>query len=136
MANYCDRKKLQIVPQNERQWIEQNRLMVMNAGLNMFNFMNPTTDRSLQEILTTVESWAFQPEGSEVDTNLIQQDSVLSLAEQGVRDSYVETRNGLGWEEESVSEIRTREATETEMTQVQRERIFEGRSYRLVIQSN
>ena len=101
---------------------------MINAALNLFHSIQPTTRWSVQEILTTVEKWAFQPEMNQVDLDLIQQDSVLSLAEQNVRDSFIEIRNGLGGQDLSISEVRPREATGSEMTETQRQRIFEWSS--------
>ena len=72
----------------------------------------------------------------QVDLNLIQQDSGRPLAEQNVRDSFIEIRNGLAGQNLSISEVRPREVTGSEMTETQRERIFEGASYRFVMKVN
>ena len=136
MAHNRAKKSGQIVSLDERQWIEQTRLPVINAALNLFHSIQPTTRLSVQEILTTVEKWAFQPEMNQVDLSLIQHDSVLSLAEQNARNRFIEIRNGLAGQDFSISEVRPREVTGSEMTETPRERIFEGASYRLVMKVN
>ena len=55
MANHRAKKSGLIVPLYEKQLIERNHPLVINAALNLFHSIIPATFVSVQEILTTVE---------------------------------------------------------------------------------
>ena len=137
LTNRWAKKEEQRATPGENEWIGRNRLLVINAAVNTHHTICPTVQLSVQDVLLTVEQWAFQPEWCEVDTNVVQEDSVLSLAQVHARDSFIEIRNGLVGQDDSMVETRTREATVSDMTERRRmERTFEGTSYRLTIKRN
>ena len=110
---------------------------MINAAVNTYRALHPTEPMSLGETLSTVEQWAFQPEQSDLVTDIVQDDSVLSLAQQRARDSYIETRNRMGWEEHKTIETRILDMSVPEGSErLRREKTFEGTSYRLTIKSN
>ena len=127
MTNYSARRKAQITPQNEIDWIRQNRLVTINAAINLYNSLHPSEQPSLQEIFTTVEQWAFVRDCCDLETNVIHQDGDLYLALEKARDSFVAIRDNMIGPENEHSGLRVQEDMGIERNETRRmERTFEG----------
>ena len=119
----------------ERNRIEQNHLLLVRSAINLHNTLWPSVQRPVQDILSTVELWAFQKESCDVDTDVIDEDTILSLARQEPRNSFIEIRNGImGHDVSSVGTVLGDDVARTITPERQMMgKVFMGQSYKLVI---
>ena len=68
----------------EVQWISRNHLVVEQAAVHLHAFLCPSSSKTRQEILASVNSWAYQRENCQVDLHVVEENSTLSIAAQSV----------------------------------------------------
>ena len=119
----------------DKEWATRNRSVVVVAANNLYQKLCPSHPKPLHEILSTVETWAFQPETSDVDWNVVEEDSTLSFVRSNPSQSFLDIRNQLAGDEQSVAaslplnEERTMLSPGLPTTS----HVFEGESFRLEI---
>ena len=117
----------------DTEWALRNRALVTRSGLALYRTIVSSNPVDPLEVLTTVKFWSFRPDMSDVNTEMIEEDSVLSMVRQTARTSFIEIRNGLD-EEGSINEDRGNSHL-LSIHQGQSNRVFGGQSYRLVIRN-
>ena len=83
--------------------------------------------------LATVQQWAFQRDPCDVNTDAIQEDSVLSRVGPERRPSYVAILDRYGVSDETSSEAQNIETGSAGTSWTQQTKIFEGETYKLAI---
>ena len=116
----------------DRQWISTNRARVVGAALSLYRRLNPNDTKSAEEILGSVQTWAFQQERFDGDLDIVDEDSIFSESGQQPSTSFLETRNRLCREFFSEDEMFSG-PIENGHTNVNRA-VFEGETYQLVLQ--
>ena len=61
----------------DRQWISTNRARVVGAALSLYRRLNPNDTKSAEEILGSVQTWAFQQERFDGDFDIVDEDSIF-----------------------------------------------------------
>lgn len=61
----------------DRQWISTNRERVVGAALSLYRRLNPNDTKSAEEILGSVQTWAFQQERFDGDLDIVDEDSIF-----------------------------------------------------------
>ena len=85
----------EVVPAGEAAWVARNRNVLVQAAVNLHLSLCPFSRMTVQQILSSVGTWAFQPETGDVDLRVVHENSVLSFADQSMVSSYVDIRQGL-----------------------------------------
>ena len=93
ITNFMNAKQTEERPPEEPAWIAQNRHAVVQAAVRLYAFLHPSSPKSLDDIIQTVDAWSFQPETCDVDLGVVAEDSVLSMARRSPRPSFVAIRN-------------------------------------------
>ena len=119
----------------ERNWIEQNHFLLVHAANNLHNTLWPSIQRPVQDILSTVELWAYQQELCDVDSDVINEDTILSLARNEPKNSFIEIRNGILGQDESSMETVLGVEMMSPIRPVRQRTVkeFRGESFKLVI---
>ena len=71
------------------------------SQLRLYQQLHPSEQKTSLEIIQGVATLSFQFDLCEADLNIIQEDCCLSLARQSARDTFIDIRDGLGWDETS-----------------------------------
>ena len=87
---------------------------------------------TVQQILSSVGTWAFQPETGDVDLGVVHENSMLSFADQSMVSSNVEMRQGLFEQYEDRVQSRTT-TNDVRRPLLENKRVHQGESYQLVI---
>ena len=85
----------ELPPPGEAAWADRNRDVLVRAAVNLHWSICPFSSRPVQQIIESVEAWAFQPETGDVDLDVVRENSTLSFADQSVVSSFLEIRRGL-----------------------------------------
>ena len=129
-----NQRNSQLMTPAQQEWIARNRATVPRAAWSVHRKIAPCSQTRLDVVLATVEQWAFQRDHCNVNTDAIQEDSVLSRVGPETRPSFleiVERRRGDDGptSEEPGSTARRSEA----MAPTEPTTVFHGESYQLVI---
>ena len=124
----------QLMTPAQQEWIARNRTTVLGAAWSVHRTIAPLSQTRLDVVLATVEQWAFQRDHCNVNTDAIQDDSVLSRVGPETRPSFLEIVERLRGDDEQTSEepdnttVRSQAIAPTVQTTV-----YHGVSYQLVI---
>ena len=114
------------------QWISTNRARVVGAALSLYRRLHPNEPKSVEGILGSVQTWAFQQERFDGNLDIVNEDSICSESGPHPSTSFLETRNRLYGDVFSMSEVYSGDI-ETGRPRVN-QMVFEGETYKLVLQ--
>ena len=89
---FTTRRLQEVVPPGEAAWVARNRNLLVQAAVNIHLSLCPFSRMTVQQILSSVGTWAFQPETGDVDLGVVHEISMLSFADQSMVSSYVDIR--------------------------------------------
>ena len=117
----------------DRQWIATNRVRVVGAALSLYHRLHPNDPKSVEGILESVQTWAFQQERFDGNLDIVDEDSMFSELGPQPSTSFLETRNRLYGDEFSSVDEMISGAIENSHPNVNRA-VFDGETYQLVLQ--
>ena len=131
---FINQRSSQLMSPAQREWIARNRATVLRAAWSVHRRIAPLSPMHLDTVLATVQQLAFQRDPCNVNTNAIQEDSVLSMVGPERRPSYVAILERWGGADETSVEDQTDASTRSQVSGTTgRTTVFQGRSYTLVI---
>ena len=124
----------QLMTPAQQEWIRRHWTNVLRAALSVHRKIAPMSQTRLDVVLATVQQWAFQRDPCNVNTDAIQEDSVLSRVGPETCPSFVEIVESLRGDDGPTSEEADSTAMRSEaMAPTEPTTVFHGESYQLVI---
>ena len=128
---FTTRRLKEVLPPGEEAWVARNRNVLVQAAVNLHMSLCPFSRMTVQQIISSVGTWEFQPETGDVDLGVVHENSMLSFADQSMVSTYVEIRQGL-FEQYEDTVLSTTTTNDVRRPMLENKRVHQGESNQLV----